>query len=130
MKYAWIENEKVRDISPGNPFEWYHSEIASFYNTEVPDDAENGDGWINDTLVKPGPISDPTPAPRRWNVDDIRSNLTLSEKVTWDSTSDAHVVTAKIEMATSKGVADTTAILEMLVTANIISQASMTKILA
>ena len=129
MKYAWIENEKIRDIAPGNPFEWYHPEVAPFYNIEVPDDAENGDGWINNTLVKPGPTPDPTPSPRRWNVNDIRSNLTLSEKVIWDSSNNAHVVTAKIEMENSKGIAETTEILEMLVTANIISQASMTKIL-
>lgn len=53
MKYAWIENDKIRDIAPGNPAELYHADIAKFYNTKVPDNAQNGDGWVNGKLVKP-----------------------------------------------------------------------------
>jgi hypothetical protein len=53
MKYAWIQNDRIRDIAPGNPSDFYHHNIAKFYNTEVPDDAQNGDGWINEQLVKP-----------------------------------------------------------------------------
>lgn len=60
MKYAWIENERIRDIAAGNPAELYHPDIAKFYDTEVPDDAENGDGWVNGELVKPEP---PAPTP-------------------------------------------------------------------
>ena len=56
MKYAWIENDKIRDVCSGNPDECYHPEIAKFYNAEVPDDAENGDGWVNSQLVKPEPM--------------------------------------------------------------------------
>lgn len=61
MKHAWIENDRIRDIAPGNPAEFYHPEVAQFYDTLVPDDAANGDGWVNGELVKPAPAP-PAPA--------------------------------------------------------------------
>lgn len=64
MKFAWIENDCIRDVAPGNPAELYHPDIAAFYDTEVPDDAANGDGWVNDQLVKPeppAPVEPPAP---------------------------------------------------------------------
>jgi len=67
MRKAWIENDRIRDIAPGNPAELYHSDIAKFYDAEVPDDAANGDGWVGGELVKPEPPvaqpTEPTPAP-------------------------------------------------------------------
>ena len=62
MKLAWIENDRIRDIAPGNPADLYHPDIAAFYDTEVPDDAQNGDGWVDGQLVKPEPPA-PAPAP-------------------------------------------------------------------
>lgn len=53
MKKAWIENERIRDICPGDPNELYHPDIAKLYDTEVPDEAENGDGWVDGKLIKP-----------------------------------------------------------------------------
>lgn len=53
MRLAWIENGNIRDIAPGNPAELYHPDVAVFYDTPVPDDAENGDGWVDGTLIKP-----------------------------------------------------------------------------
>ena len=64
MKKAWIENEIIRDICQGNPDELYHPDIAKFYDTDVPDEAENGDGWVNGQLVKPeppAPVEPPEP---------------------------------------------------------------------
>lgn len=64
MKYAWIENDRIRDICHGNPAECYHPDVAKFYDTEVPDDAANGDGWVNGQLVKPeppAPVEPPEP---------------------------------------------------------------------
>jgi hypothetical protein len=55
MRKAWIENERIRDIAHSEPTEIYHPDVAVFYDTEVPDDAENGDGWIDGVLVKPVP---------------------------------------------------------------------------
>lgn len=80
MKYAWIENNRIRDTAPGNPADLYHPGIAKFYDTEVPDDAESGDGWVNGQLVKPEPVvpapfSIPTPAPEPKTVSPVEFKL-------------------------------------------------------
>lgn len=62
MRKAWIENNIIRDIAPGNPDELFHPDIAKLYDTEVPDDAANGDGWIDGQLVKPEPPAAVEPA--------------------------------------------------------------------
>jgi len=130
MKYAWIEADKIRDICHGDPVSCYHPDVAKFYDTLVPDDAVNGDGWVNDTLVKPEPPAPPAPAPRTWGVSDIRQHLSLGEKVKWDSDSAPEIVTAKQELASPKGVDETTEILDMLIDAGIISPLSASKVLA
>jgi hypothetical protein len=65
MRFAWIENDQIRDIAPaGDPSEFYHPDIAKLYDTEVPDEAQNGDGWVDGVLVPrpaPEPVA-PTPA--------------------------------------------------------------------
>lgn len=64
MKKAWIENDRIRDICPGDPAELYHPDVAALYSTDVPDNAANGDGWINGALVKPVvPVPVEPPAP-------------------------------------------------------------------
>jgi hypothetical protein len=62
MKKAWIENGVIRDICPGEPTELYRPEIAELYSTDVPDEAENGDGWSDGALVK-RPAPEPAQAP-------------------------------------------------------------------
>jgi len=57
---AWIENDVIRGICHGNPDELYHPDIAALYTVDVPDNAENGDGWVNGALVKPV-IPEPVP---------------------------------------------------------------------
>jgi hypothetical protein len=54
----------------------------------------------------------------------------LGEKVKWDNDTSPEVVTAKQELASPRGVDDTTEILDMLIDAGIISQASADKVLA
>ena len=130
MKYAWIEADKIRDICRGDPVSCYHPDVAQFYNTLVPDDAVNGDGWVNGVLVKPEPPAPPAPAPRTWDVASVRQHLTLGEKVKWDNDTSPEVITAKQELASPKGVDETTEILDMLVGAGVISQASADKVLA
>jgi hypothetical protein len=130
MKYAWIENNRIRDIAPGNPAEFYHPDVAVFYNTEVPDDAANGDGWIDGVLVKPEPAPEPAPAPRTWSQADVRAGLTLSEKVKWDNDSAPEIVTVKAELSTPQEQAATTELLQFLVDTAVIAQASMNKVLA
>jgi hypothetical protein len=66
MKKAWIENGVIRDICAGDPNELYHPEIAVLYSTDVPDEAENGDGWVGGALVKrpaPEPATEPISQP-------------------------------------------------------------------
>ncbi|MFD0669729.1 hypothetical protein ACT80S_18565 [Ramlibacter sp. MAHUQ-53] len=78
MKLAWIENDRIRDIAPGNPAELYHPDIAAYYATEVPDDAENGDGWVNGQLVKPAPVApvvEPPAAPVFAKVSPVEFKL-------------------------------------------------------
>lgn len=55
MKKAWIENDCIRDVCAGNPDELFHPDVAKFYGVVVPDEAQNGDGWVNGQLVKPEP---------------------------------------------------------------------------
>ena len=129
MKYAWIENGKVRDVAHSDPSKIYHQDVAVLYDTQVPDDATNGDGWVDGQLVKPEPPP-PAPAPARtWSADNVRNGLTLAEKVKWDNDSAPEIVTVKAELAGSKEVEEITELLQFLVDTNVISQASMDKVL-
>ena len=130
MKFAWIENDKIRDVSPGEPSELYHPDVAKFYDTEVPDDAENGDGWMNGQLVKPAPPPVPAPAPRTWSISDIRPKLTLGERVKWDNDKTDTIKTAKVEFSSPRIEADTREVLQLMVDSGDISAASMQRILA
>lgn len=127
MKYAWIENGKVRDVAHSNPAEIYHPDVAKFYDTQVPDDAVNGDGWVNGALVKPV-VVDPTPPARQWTAEDFRNGMTLAEKTKWDNDSAPEIKTVKAELP--KELAGATELLDFLVGASVISAATKTKILA
>jgi hypothetical protein len=53
MLWAWVENDKIRDVCRGgDPSLCYHPDVAAYYNTQVPDNAENNDGWVNGQLIK------------------------------------------------------------------------------
>lgn len=131
MLKAWIENDRIRDICRGgDPFACYTGDIAKFYDTDVPDDAENGDGWVDGQLIKPEPPPPIPPPPRMWTADDVRAGLTLSEKVKWDNDTLPEIVTVKAEFVSPRNEADATELLAFLVEAGAISQASMDKILA
>jgi hypothetical protein len=128
MKYAWIENDKVRDVAWTDPVKIYHPDVAVLYDTLVPDDAVNGDGWVNSQLVKPEPPPPAPPAPRSWSESDFRAGMTLAEKTKWDNNSAPEIVTVKAELP--KELAGATELLDFLVETNVISQASMDKVLA
>ena len=128
MKYAWIENDRIRDICMGgDPKECYHPDVAKFYDTQVPDDAANGDGWVNGALVKPEPPAPPAPVPRQWTADDFRSGMSLAEKTKWDNDSAPEVKTVKAELP--KEEAGAQELVDFLVESGVISQASATKIM-
>jgi hypothetical protein len=128
MKYAWIENNKVRDVAHDEPSKIYHPDVAAFYNTQVPDNAANGDGWVNGALVKPEPPLPPTPAPRQWTADNFRSGMTLAEKTKWDNNSAPEIITVKAELP--KELAGATELLDFLVASSVIAAETKTKILA
>lgn len=127
MKWAWIENDRVRDVCHGDPNECYHPDVAKFYDTQVPDDAVNGDGWVNGALVKPEPPAPPAPPPRQWTADDFRSGMSLAEKTKWDNDSAPEVKTVKAELP--KDQAGAQELVDFLVESGVISQASATKIM-
>ena len=127
MKYAWIENNKIRDVAHSNPAEIYHPDVAVFYTTQVPDDAVNGDGWVNGALVKPEPPEAPTPPARQWTADTFRAGMTLAEKTKWDNNTAPEIITVKAELP--KELAGATELLDFLVSSSVISAATKTKIL-
>ena len=126
MKYAWIENGKIRDVAHSNPSEIYHPDVAVFYNTQVPDNAVNGDGWVSGQLVKPEPPAPAPPAPRQWTANDFRTGMTLAEKTKWDNDSAPEIKTVKQELP--KELAGAIELLDFLVGAGVISQATADKI--
>jgi hypothetical protein len=72
----------------------------------------------------------PAPEPRTWESHDVRNGMTLSERVIWDNNSHNAVTTAKIEMSSPKELAETTAVLDLLVDSQIISEDTKATILA
>lgn len=84
MKFAWVENNVIRDVCHGNPIELYHPDVAAFYTAEVPDDAANGDGWDGETLTKPEPMqpSDPpAPVPPKLSPVEFKLLFTSAERI-------------------------------------------------
>lgn len=118
MKYAWIENNRIKDIAWGNPSEIYHPDVAQFYSVQVPDNAENGDGWVNGKVVKPA---------RQWTAIDFRAGMTLTEKTKWDSDAVPEIETVKRELPKER--AEAVELLDFLVSVNVISQKSAEKII-
>lgn len=87
MKLAWIENAVIRDIAPGNPADYYTADVAALYSTEVPDEAENGDGWVDGELVKrpvpppPEPVPPVAPTPPKVSPIEFKLLFTAQERV-------------------------------------------------
>lgn len=129
MKKAWIDNNRVRDIAPGEPADIYHPDVAVLYDTDIPDDIVAGAELVDGVWTNPAPIVLP-PEPRRWDVTMVRPHLTLGERVKWDNDKTDTIKTAKLELLYPRNEADTTEVLQLLVDAGDISVASMQKILA
>ena len=131
MKYAWIENNAIRDIAWADPKDIYHPDVAKFYDTLVPDDAKNGYLWDGVNATEPEPtVSTPEPAPRRWNAGNFRNAMTLAEKVKWDNDSAPEIVTVKQELGSSADQTKTQELVDYLVSENLISQNTASKIMS
>lgn len=118
MKYAWLENGKIKDIAWQNPHEIFHVDVAKFYTSQVPDDAVNGDGFVNGVIVKPA---------KQWNAESFRVGMTLAEKTKWDSDAIPEIKTVKSELPKER--AETVALLDFLVSVSAISQRTAQKII-
>lgn len=130
MKYAWIQDGRIRDLTPSDPFSWHHPDVAKFYDTQVPDDAENGDFWDEPGVLRKPPVPvyvEPEPAPRQWTADNFRSAMSLAEKTKWDNDSAPEIKTVKAELP--KDEAGAQELVDFLVASGVISQASATKIM-
>lgn len=88
MKYAWIENDKIRDIAAGNPADIYHPSIAAMYTAEVPDEAQNGDGWVGGVLVKPEPPEPTLPVPPKVSPVEFKLLFTAQERMAIKASTD------------------------------------------
>jgi len=133
MKYAWIEDDKVRDICPGHPDQHYTPDIAAFYNTEVPDDTRIGAVLIGGSWVYlvPEPIAYTLPVlPRFWTMADVRAGMSLMERVKWDNDDSKVIKTAKIELLNAPSLEAIRPVLQMLVDSGDITQETMDKVLA
>lgn len=127
---AWIENNKIRDIAHDDPNLIYHPDVAVLYDTEVPDDAQSGWELINKKWTAPViPVVEAVEPIKTISLDQIRNNLTFSEKVKWDNNKTDEITTAKIEFAQSLPIDAATEILQFLVNNETISQDSMNKII-
>jgi len=99
MKYAWIENNRIRDIAPeGDPAGFYHPDVAVHYDTQVPDDAENGDTFIGGVLTK-RPVPPPAPAPEpvavkppKVSVIEYKMLFTSAERIAVKASADPIIV--------------------------------------
>lgn len=127
MKFAWIENGKIRDIAHDDPAAIYHPDVAAYYTTQVPDTAENGDLWDGVNATKPTPPKPVTP-PKLWQQAGFRSAMTLTEKVKWDNNSTPEVVTVKNELPANQEKAQE--LVDFLVSSNVISEVTASKIMS
>jgi len=82
------------------------------------------------TATEQVPVVDNTPKPRTWTAQDIRAGMSLAERVFWDNNSHNAITTAKIEMSEPQELTETTAVLDLLVDASVISGDTKTAILA
>ena len=133
MKYAWIEDDKVRDICPGHPDQHYTPEIAALSNTQVPDGTKMGavfmgGAWVD--LTPTNPYIEPPPLPRFWTMEHVRAGMSLMERVKWDNDDSNAIKTAKIELQSTPDLEAVRPVLQMLVDTGAIARETMDKVLA
>ena len=100
MKKAWIENAVIRDISPGEPAALYHPDIAALYDTEVQDEAQNGDSYVDGVWtakpvpehVVPEPVAPVPPVPPKVTVIEYKMLFTSAERIAAKSSTDPVIV--------------------------------------
>lgn len=127
MRYAKILNSKVENTIVLRD-EDVHL-MPSDWVLVKSDTANIGDEYVNGVFIPPAPVV-PAALPKHISLDDIRSALTLAEKIKWDNNKTDEITTVKIEFAIPLLVADAEQWLQLLVDSGSISQESIDKILA
>lgn len=83
---AWIENNAVRDLCPGNPHELYHPDIAALYDIEVPEGTTQGamlvEGvWTNPVIPEPVAPEPVAPIPPKLTPVQFKMCFTPQERI-------------------------------------------------
>lgn len=85
MPLAWIEDNFVRDVAPGNPADLYHPDIAVFYSVEVPEGIKNGATLVDGVWTNPPPPApvEPLAPPRRMQLTppEFKLQFTSAERI-------------------------------------------------
>lgn len=124
MRYAVIENGIVTNTILAEAIEAsLHPEWVATETALVGDSYNAGE--FEPVRLPP----DPSVVPRTWMTIDIRSKLSLTERVKWDNNKTETIVTAKVEFETPRTQAETEEILQMLVDAGDISANSVARIM-
>lgn len=97
MKKAWIENSVIRDVAHTDPYSIYHADVAKFYTSDVPDNAENGDTFANGVLTKkvipvevpPEPVA---PVPPKVTVIEYKMLFTSAERIAVKASADPVII--------------------------------------
>ena len=127
MKARIIDDTIVEILAPVPGFDitdCYHADVLAGCIDTPPGAAV---GWHRDDQ---GQWSAPPPPPRTWTAADLRSGLSLREKVAWDNDSAPEIVTAKIELSHPAARDTVSAVLDLLVSSNLIANTSMIAVLA
>jgi hypothetical protein len=82
MKKAWIENNAIRDIAHSDPYGLYHPDVAVFYDTDVPDNAENGWVLVDGQWQAPIVPQPPTATPQTYLHIDYPHTATINADIT------------------------------------------------
>lgn len=98
MKKAWIDTttSTIRDIAQGEPTAIYHPDIAALYDTDVPDEAQNGDSYV-DGVWTAKPVTEPVvpepvaPVPPKVSPVEFKLLFTAQERVAIKASTDAVV---------------------------------------
>lgn len=99
MKKAWIDTttNTIRDIAHGDPTAMYHPDIAALYDTGVPDEAQNGDSYVDGVwTAKPVPepvVQEPVaPVPPKVTVIEYKMLFTSAERIAAKASADPVIV--------------------------------------
>lgn len=96
MPMAWIKDDTVRDVAPGDPAELYHPDMAALFATEVPDGIVPGAVLVNGVWTNPTPPSEPSepPAATYPKVSPVEFKLlfTSAERIAIKASTDAVVL--------------------------------------